>query len=485
MSQASSGDTILLQPEGVRGELGAFATMADDLNTRTLFLEAYLTNADLADSRGYLNGGLREGHEALQAGRRAEAELRDVIRNAQAMVAAFELHDQSFGIGATIADTATITNSCPAENTDGNVVIGGNLPFGQVPPIVVTRELKDSARPHNMQELAFKIAQLSGTGGNGREHTPFQIVQIGPNDWLVLISGTQSKGGADNWGSDVEQGSYASAYQREVLAQIEQNIPHHANIHFAGHSLGGMIANSLADNRAFTTDYNVRTVTTFGTPIDPRPNSQVSYHRYLVEGDIIGRFARAHGILSLSRVGPSVFLGVLEWAHTNNAQTVIKRDPKPDGSMEKPHSSYDQSTDLTFEPLPFSITEYNPMSPFPTNPNVGLSRVANDVEKHDLRQLLQRRALGKVGIALLLDDSVDTVQTMSEAFPKPIRDRIDDYTDRLYGNALKSKPVAVSIVASTFGLQVMSSIPGTLEYGIFNAGQVRRLSWDYNGKPKP
>ena len=104
MPQDSSGDTILLQPEGVRAQLGAFATMADDLNMRTLLLEAYLTNADLADPRGYLDGGLREGHDALRAGRRAEADLRDAMRNAHAMVDAFERQDQDVGISGEIGE---------------------------------------------------------------------------------------------------------------------------------------------------------------------------------------------------------------------------------------------------------------------------------------------------------------------------------------------------------------------------------------------
>ena len=124
MSDLISSDNILLQPDGVRAQLGAFATMADDLNMRTLLLDAYLTNADLADSRGYLNGGLREGHEALQGGRRAEAELRDAIRNALAMVAAFERHDQEASIGASLPDPTIVIPIEPAESDDGGVVLG-------------------------------------------------------------------------------------------------------------------------------------------------------------------------------------------------------------------------------------------------------------------------------------------------------------------------------------------------------------------------
>jgi hypothetical protein len=120
------------------------------------------------------------------------------------------------------------------------------------------------------------------------------IIQTGPNEYLVLLKGTEWKGEHD-WPSAVHQGLGLSGdYERHVREIIAKNIPAGATINFAGHSQGGMVANSLADNQDFLDRhrYHVSTVTTFGAATCARANPDVHYRRYVNALDPVPRLDR-------------------------------------------------------------------------------------------------------------------------------------------------------------------------------------------------
>ncbi len=100
----NSNDNILIDGEGVRRTLYLLEQLADDLSQRTRRLQLILAAADQGDPRGYLNSGLSDGYAATDIGRTAEAELRDLIRNAKATIMAFEQHDRDVNITAASVD---------------------------------------------------------------------------------------------------------------------------------------------------------------------------------------------------------------------------------------------------------------------------------------------------------------------------------------------------------------------------------------------
>lgn len=210
--------------------------------------------------------------------------------------------------------------------------------------------------PENMRDLAQKIMDLSM-----REeglYKPFELVRIGERDYLILISGFQadSEGGNDLESVVQEVTKESSPYLRQVRAVIEQHIPLGSSIHLAGHSLGGMLANTLATTPDFLDRYDVKTVTTFAAPANSCPNPDVVYHRYVVEGDLVPLVHRA-AIWSRIKGPLEVLKSTCVGDYTYLEQTMVDHSAGPNG-MKNAHSSYEHSQDLIGEPLPFRIERY-------------------------------------------------------------------------------------------------------------------------------
>jgi len=87
--------------------------------------------------------------------------------------------------------------------------------------------------------------------------------------YLVWLSGTEDVEGQDTNVTSTDKNAYgdrSTNYLRSVLRTIRTNVPNGSNLIFAGHSLGGMIAQQAAGYAFIKRNYNVRTVLTFGSP---------------------------------------------------------------------------------------------------------------------------------------------------------------------------------------------------------------------------
>jgi pimeloyl-ACP methyl ester carboxylesterase len=221
--------------------------------------------------------------------------------------------------------------------------------------------------PENMRELAEKIMEI--TIREEGQYRPIEFVRIGEDEYLILISGTQldSPGGNNPESAAQEMTRESSPYLRQIRALIKEHIPAGSRLHFAGHSLGGMVANTLAARPELLDEYTVVTVTTFASPVNACPNPDVAYQRYIVEGDLIPLL---HWAAIWSRLeGP---LGVLrsscEQGYEYLDQTIVDHRARPDGVRNSAHSSYQFSQDLAELPLPFAVGRYEPMGRFEAEP---------------------------------------------------------------------------------------------------------------------
>ena len=210
--------------------------------------------------------------------------------------------------------------------------------------------------PQNMRELAQQVADISGPDQG--TYRPIEIVRIGEDDYLIMIAGTQleSRGGNNLESATQAVTRQLSPYQRQVEALIREHIPRGSILHFAGHSLGGMAANTLASNQDLLEHYTVKTVITFAAPVNTCPNPEVVYHRYVVEGDLVPLVHRA---AIWSRVeGPlEVLKSTCAEGYAYLDQKTVDHSPGPNG-LENAHSSYEESQDLIQEPLPFPVDRY-------------------------------------------------------------------------------------------------------------------------------
>jgi pimeloyl-ACP methyl ester carboxylesterase len=130
-----------------------------------------------------------------------------------------------------------------------------------------------------------------------QSNDPISIVQTGPNSIMVYISGTNA--GKSGFGLDTNIWNALGTgmgmkmpYEQDVIAAIEQYSAEHGlvdpQITLAGHSLGGMVAQQIADQRIF----NVKQVITFGSPVMGPPVRGVKYDLYEADSDAVPLLSR-------------------------------------------------------------------------------------------------------------------------------------------------------------------------------------------------
>ncbi len=105
------------------------------------------------------------------------------------------------------------------------------------------------------------IGIVEGTLTQGKKKTPVYLIclhgtEVGLNGQAVQISTDLLSGFAQK-----------NSYAIDVLKTIRKNIPKNSNILFAGHSLGGMVAQQVAAMDEIKNHYNVINTVTFGSPL--------------------------------------------------------------------------------------------------------------------------------------------------------------------------------------------------------------------------
>ena len=87
--------------------------------------------------------------------------------------------------------------------------------------------------------------------------------------YLVTLSGTEiALNQSTEVITDLLSGfNLESAYYRNVVNAIKNNVPRNANLVLAGHGLGGMIAQQVAANADIKSGYNVLNTVCFGSPL--------------------------------------------------------------------------------------------------------------------------------------------------------------------------------------------------------------------------
>ncbi len=234
-------------------------------------------------------------------------------------------------------------------------------------PTALPQTGHELAQPlQNMRDLAQHIAANSGREQG--QYQPIEIVRIGEQDYLIVIAGTQldSQGGNNVESAGQEVTKQSSPYLRHIRTLIQQHIPRGSTLHFAGHSLGGMVANTLAATPELLEHYTVKSVTTFGTPVNACANPKVEYHRYVVEGDLVPLVHRA-AIWSRVKGPLAVLKSECAEGYAYLDQTLIDHSAGPNG-LENAHSSYEESQDLLREELPFPIDRYESIGRFLATP---------------------------------------------------------------------------------------------------------------------
>ena len=280
-----------------------------------------------------------------------------------------------------------------------------------------------SERPklNNMQDLYKSVKDVD-------DRKPIKIVQIGDNEYLILLEGTSDKGG-HNWGSAVQAGlGMSSTYERQVRKYISEHVPEGATLHFAGHSQGGIVAENVADNQDFRDHYNIASVTTFGSPTSAYEDQGTEYRHYAAQYDPVPMLDRdALAVIGISSV---VHFGYLSSKAQKRVSGANLNPLDPFAS----HGYYDRAPELLEEGLPFEVKEWKEVGSYEVKPQDGMSYAWQNLKSDNLFN----KACGAIDLVTeggkyLVLAKVDVgIETVSSQFPEPIRDSIDRYKDRAY-----------------------------------------------------
>lgn len=223
----------------------------------------------------------------------------------------------------------------------------------------------------NMETLAQKIDAQEHTG------TKIGIEMVGPNTILVTLAGTDPShpGWDTNLANalDAGGGDKNNPYLKDINAAIEQYIQEHhlppgTQVIVAGHSLGGMEAEYLAENNG-TTNYTVSQVITFGSPQIGPPVAGVQYHQYFNQYDPItlsswyelqplyqagGLSGAAAGVYALNTGNPQVKAAFLNETLIPGNPNAMPSNPSPSQWMDD-HNYFNGKTNWYLQSQPFTV----------------------------------------------------------------------------------------------------------------------------------
>lgn len=120
------------------------------------------------------------------------------------------------------------------------------------------------------------VYQIVGRGYNNGSMGPISITRgnlIRNGSWtpvyLVTLSGTEFvKNQSTGVWTDILAGfNLNNAYIRNVVNVVNGNVPRGSNLIFAGHSLGGMVAQQAAADNTLKANFNILNTVCYGSPL--------------------------------------------------------------------------------------------------------------------------------------------------------------------------------------------------------------------------
>ncbi len=141
--------------------------------------------------------------------------------------------------------------------------------------------------PRDMQDLARMTQESPG----------ITIKRIGPNDYLVLVAGTELFSKSRGWfveggGAGLREGK-TSTMATKLLEAIRRYVPKGANVHLSGYSQGGMTVQWVATR--LQSEYKIKSVTGFGSGAYRERVPGAQYNIFVEQDDLVAQTAASQG----------------------------------------------------------------------------------------------------------------------------------------------------------------------------------------------
>ncbi|NNJ13237.1 WXG100 family type VII secretion target [Chloroflexales bacterium ZM16-3] len=269
---------------------------------------------------------------------------------------------------------------------------------------------------------------------------PITIIRNGDGEYLVLLQGTDPTrfGVSNNWISAFGSGNeVTNPFEQQVRDVIAKNIPPGSKIHFVGHSQGGITAHNLVDNADFRSRYMIESVTTIGSSQSAPMRDGIEYHRYANSADAV---PWADGGLLHSLSTPKDLPGQLGERLSQTPLDSGTLNPITAHSPETYAKALEASGDNSPSSIDFSqwsnAKEIASVSTdLPTHPGMSGGGWTLLDRTYDAARIIPLAAINQY------------TESFSAQLPSPVRDAIDQYTDRL-SDAVMSIPPPSQIVGS-------------------------------------
>jgi WXG100 family type VII secretion target len=207
---------------------------------------------------------------------------------------------------------------------------------------------RDLPAPKNQQDL-FDIVHPTKTDSPyyKLKHNEIKVFKTGDNEYLITLDGTDdfAFNSMNGWPMALASGVGAGTLYTKKLKEALDDLPDGANVHLAGYSQGGIVAQNFLDEGDWLKNHNIKikSLTTFGSPepvlgsiVDGKLEG-VPYKQFDAAGDPVSHAygpsllrVFTHGIVdsTAAQFGIDIVTGGIS-VHTDNYQssdTAIGRD---------------------------------------------------------------------------------------------------------------------------------------------------------------
>ncbi len=168
----------------------------------------------------------------------------------------------AFGTSSFAATEKSLADTIIELTDDGTNPFISNPPTGKTYTLKNFAEVAQYAGQGYNKGLKGPIIITEATLNQGKKKTPIYLVTLTGLELPLLTPQTTELVAVMQGGAQLP-----NDFEKNVRKAMKDAIPKGSNVVFAGHSLGGMIAQQVAANKSIQKRYNILNIVAYGSPV--------------------------------------------------------------------------------------------------------------------------------------------------------------------------------------------------------------------------